>query len=169
MSHVPLVLDDFSETTPDAATWTVFTDRVMGGVSDAEAHLAQVQGRRALRLQGRVSLERNGGFVQVARPLAAGTAPLDATGTDGLQLDVCGAPGPYFVHLRTVHTRAPWQYYRAPLPVTAEWRTVSVPWSAFTPGGLAQPLDVRGLLRLGVVGGTAAFDADISLARLVIE
>lgn len=169
MSRSPLVLDDFSEAAPDAVSWTVFTDRVMGGVSEAQAHLAIVHGRRALRLQGRVSLERNGGFVQMARPLGQGATPLDASGTLGLQLDVCGVPGPYFVHLRTVHTRAPWQYYRAPLPVTAEWRSVHVPWSVFTPGGLGQPLDVRGLLRLGVVGGTAAFDADVSLARLVIE
>ncbi len=169
MSHLPLVLDDFSQAEHDAASWSVFTDRVMGGVSDARARLAIVDGRRALQLQGRVSLERNGGFVQMARPLGDSGAPLDATGSHGLQLDVCGSPGPYFVHLRTVHTRAPWQYYRAPLPVIAAWRTVAVPWSAFTPGGLSQPLDVRGLLRLGVVAGTAAFDADIALARLLIE
>jgi len=140
----------------------------MGGVSVAHARLAIVHGRRALQLRGRVSLDRNGGFVQMARPLGEAAAPLDATGTHGLQLEVCGASGPYFVHLRTVHTRAPWQYYRAPLPVAAAWCRVDVPWTAFTPGGLAQPLDVRGLLRLGVVGGTAAFDAEISLARLVI-
>lgn len=169
MSNHPLVLDDLSLAEHDAARWSVFTDRVMGGLSVAQAQLVIVQGRRALRLQGRVSLANNGGFVQVARPLSTGEVPLDATGTNGLQLDVCGAPGAYFVHLRTVQTRAPWQYYRAPLPVSGEWRTVSVPWSAFTPGGLSQPLDVRGLLRLGLVGGTQAFDADVALARLVIE
>jgi hypothetical protein len=168
MSNLPLVLDDFSQARHDAARWSVFTDRVMGGVSVAQAQVAIVQGRRALRLQGQVSLANNGGFVQVARPLGSESTPLDATGTDGLQLDVCGMPGRYFVHLRTVHTRAPWQYYRAPLPVAAEWHTVAVPWSAFTPGGLSQPLDVRGLLRLGVVGGAEAFDADVALARLVI-
>jgi hypothetical protein len=168
MSNLPLVLDDFSQAPDDAGRWSVFTDRVMGGVSVAQAQLTTVLGRRALRLQGRVSLANNGGFVQVARPLGGGDAPLDATGTSGLQLDVCGTPGRYFVHLRTVHTRAPWQYYRAPLPVAAEWHTVSVPWSAFTPGGLSQALDVRGLLRLGVVGGSEAFDADVALARLAI-
>lgn len=168
MSPFPLVLDDFSLAHHDASAWSVFTDRVMGGVSVAQAQLVSVRGRRALRLQGRVSLERNGGFVQVARPLTEDTAPLDASGTLGLQLEVCGAPGPYFVHVRTVHTRAPWQYYRAPLTVETEWRTVQVPWTAFTPGGLAHPLDVRGLLRIGMVAGTVAFDADVSLARLAV-
>lgn len=169
MSQSALVLDDFSDPDSPASPWSVFTDRVMGGLSVADATLEPVQGRRTLRLRGRVSLERNGGFVQVARPVGDGATPLDVTGTRGLQLDVCGTPGPYFVHLRTVHTRAPWQYYRAALPVTTAWQTVQVPWTAFTPGGLAQPLDVRGLLRLGIVGGTVAFDADIALARLVIE
>jgi len=167
MSHATLVLDDFA-TAESVARWTVFTDRVMGGVSVATAALEVVAGRRALRLTGRVSLERNGGFVQVARALADPPDTLDASGTGGLVLDVCGAPGSYFVHLRTIHTRAPWQHYRASLPVTAAWHTVTLPWTAFAPAGLAQPLDVRGLTRIGLVGGQAAFDADLALARLAM-
>jgi hypothetical protein len=164
----PLVLDDFADPAHDASGWSVFTDRVMGGVSVAQGGVTVVHGRRALRLEGRVSLERNGGFVQMARDVGRAGAPLDAHGTVGLTLDVCGAPGSYFVHLRTVETRLPWQHYRAPLPVSAEWSTVMVPWTAFTPAGLSAPLEVRGLLRLGLVGGREAFDADLSLARLAV-
>lgn len=169
MPHSPLVLDDFSLHQHTVAFWSVFTDRVMGGVSIAQAELGTVHERMALRLRGRVSLEKNGGFVQMARPLRPDAAPLDASGTTGLMLDVCGAPGMYFVHLRTEQTRAPWQHYRAPLPVSREWYAVHVPWSAFTPNGLSAPLDLRALLRIGVVGGTTAFDADVALARLTIE
>jgi hypothetical protein len=166
--HADGLLDDFASSPATAEAWVVFTDRVMGGVSTAGARLEPVAGRRALRLQGRVSLERNGGFVQVARPLGRGATPLDARRFGGLALDVCGAPGPYFVHLRTSDTRAPWQHYRAPLAVTSAWRTVVVPWRAFEPSGLAAPLDPSRLTRLGLVGGRAAFDADLAVARVAL-
>jgi hypothetical protein len=161
-------LDDFDASPAGAGAWSVFTDRVMGGVSTAGATLEPVAGRRALRLQGRVSLERNGGFVQVARALGRGSSPLDARAFGGLAFDVCGAPGQYFVHLRTIHTRAPWQHYRAPLPVGPAWRTVVIPWRAFEPSGLDHPLDPSQLTRLGLVGGRAAFDADLAVARIAL-
>lgn len=164
----PDLLDDFAVPGEGERAWSVFTDRVMGGVSVAQGSVEEVAGRRALRLRGRVSLERNGGFVQVARALGDARAPLDASHARGLSLEVCGTPGPYFVHLRTTDTRAPWQHYRAPLPVTPDWRTVELPWSAFVPSGLDRPLDVRALTRLGLVGGREAFDADVALARLAL-
>ena len=77
---MPLVFDDVSADADTAMRrWSMFTDPVMGGVSEGSAALEMILGRRALRLRGRVSLERNGGFVQVARPLGNGPAsPLDA-------------------------------------------------------------------------------------------
>lgn len=161
------ILDDFSQSTATAALWTVFTDRVMGGVSDARGVAGEVLGRRALRLTGRVSLERNGGFIQMARPLGARVGEsLDARAWAGLRLVVRGIPGSYFVHLRTADTRAPWQYYGAPLPVTSAWEEVWLPWGAFTPVSLQSALNVAGLQRIGVVAAKVAFDADVALNRL---
>jgi len=162
---MPLLLDDFS--TSDGAAWRLFTDQVMGGVSMGQAAIAEVQGRRALRLTGTVSLERNGGFVQVARPLARnGQASFDATAFAGLAVQACGAPGRYFVHLRTTDTRAPWQYYAAPLAVTAGWTDLVIPWPAFVHKALSTPLDVTRLLRIGVVAAGAAFEADVAVASV---
>jgi hypothetical protein len=167
---VELVLDDFSVPTADAMGWSVFTDRVMGGLSDAQGALVEVQGRRALRLTGRVSLERNGGFVQMARRLGPGPGTSrDARAFSGLALTVCGTPGPYFVHLRTADTRAPWQYYGAPLPVTGMWQEVLLPWRAFSPVALSTPLDVSGLQRLGIVAAKVAFDADVAVSRVALR
>lgn len=157
-----MVLDDFRNAAAVAQRWSAFSDRVMGGLSVAHAALAEVQGQPSLRLTGRVSLENNGGFVQVARQLD----DIDASTFSGLQLRVCGAPGSYFVHLRTADTRAPWQYYGAPLPVTGAWVDVYLPWSAFTAMSLTAPLDVRQLKRIGLVAGKAAFDADLAISRL---
>lgn len=162
-----LVLDDFTAPAQPKG-WSVFTDRVMGGVSDAQGAVADVAGRRALRLVGQVSLERNGGFVQMARALSDGRTPFDARAYTGVALTVCGTPGSYFVHLRTADTRAPWQYYGAELPVARDWRTVVLPWSAFAPVSLAVPLNVAGLTRIGIVGAKVAFLADVALARLAL-
>lgn len=163
-----LLLDDFSESPADiAARWTVFTDRVMGGVSDARATLGEVDGRVALRLTGEVSLERNGGFIQVARSLATTSgAPMDAREYAGLSLTVWGAPGSYFVHLRTTDTRAPWQYYSAPLPVADSWDTLVIPWHEFEPVALRAPLDPARLVRIGIVAAKVAFSANIAVSRI---
>ena len=159
-----LLLDDFRDSTRVAREWSAFTDRVMGGVSVAKASLLEVQGEQALRLTGRVSLERNGGFIQVARPFADGS--VNAAAFSGLQLRVCGTPGSYFVHLRTADTRAPWQYYGAPLEVRPTWHDVYLPWSAFRPVSLTEPLDATRLQRIGIVAGKVAFDADVAVSRL---
>lgn len=71
-----LLLSDLS--TPDGADWRAFCDRVMGGISQEQATIEQIGGRRCLRLRGAVRIENNGGFVQVALPLGQGGLPLDA-------------------------------------------------------------------------------------------
>ncbi|MFN5599019.1 CIA30 family protein [Gemmatimonas sp.] len=159
-----LVLDDFHDGATVAREWSVFSDRVMGGVSVARAALVDVQGERALRLTGHVSLERNGGFIQMARHLSDGG--MNASTFSGLQLRVCGTPGRYFVHLRTIDTRAPWQYYGATLNVQDVWRDVYLPWHAFTPVSLSTPLAVTQLQRIGIVAGKQAFEADVAVSRL---
>jgi hypothetical protein len=173
MADIPtmtLLLDDFTDAPTDiAARWSVFSDRVMGGVSVARAMLGEVDGRLALRLTGEVSLERNGGFVQMARALGppSGT-PLDASEYAGVSLTVRGTPGSYVVHLRTTDCRAPWQYYTAPLPVSGEWHTCVVPWHVFEPVALREPLDPSRLIRLGIVAAKVAFTADVAVSRVLL-
>lgn len=169
-SAVPLLLDDFTEAPADiAARWSVFSDRVMGGVSVARATLGDIDGRTALRLTGDVSLERNGGFIQMARALVTSAgAPLDARDFTGLQLTAQGTPGSYFVHLRTADCRAPWQYYAAPLPVSTAWETLALPWHEFEPVALREPLDPSRLIRLGIVAAKVAFRADVAVSRVVL-
>lgn len=164
-----LVLDDFSRVPgPAAAGWTVIVDRVMGGRSSGWAGVETVAGRRALRLQGTVSLEAGGGFIQVARPFDSGAASFDGRAYEGLSLTVQASPGSYFVHLRTGDTGAPWEHYRAALPAGPGWSTAVLRWSDFTPRSLRAPLDVGRLVRLGLVAAEAAFEADLALATLAL-
>ena len=65
---LPSVIDDLSGRFPEAtngARWELLSDRVMGGVSAGRLSLEPVTGRMAIRLQGNVSLENNGGFASV--------------------------------------------------------------------------------------------------------
>ncbi|TVP45865.1 MAG: CIA30 family protein [Gemmatimonadales bacterium] len=151
--------------------WRVFSDRVMGGVSSGSTTVEHVLGREALRLRGTVSLENGGGFIQVVRSLVPPGGPaFDATAWDGVALDIAIlAPGPYALHLRTTRTRAPWQFFAAPLPEAEGWQRVFLPWSAFAPRSLRVPLDPVGLRRVGLVATGAAFEADLALASLAFS
>jgi hypothetical protein len=164
-----LLIDDFSRADGLSAlgtAWGCFTDTVMGGRSSGGAERIAIEGGRALRLAGTVSLANNGGFIQVALALRPDGSALDASGFGGIRLRTRGAPGPYFLHLRTCDTIRPWQLYQAPLPVTNDWQTVTVPFGAFVPQRLDRALDLAQLLRLGIVAYGAAFAADVMVTDL---
>lgn len=163
-----LLVDDFSRrdgTTALGTAWRVFSDRVMGGTSEAEVTRETASGRVVMRLRGRVSVEYHGGFVQVVAGLDPEGGTLDAARFEGIRLAVRGNGEPgYYVHLRTADTRLPWQHYRAPLPATEDWSEVLIPFSRFEPRSLDAPLDTRRLVRLGIAAAGRPFDADVTVA-----
>jgi hypothetical protein len=163
------LIDDFSGeqgTSVMGTEWRLFTDRVMGGVSDATSSLETIEGRRCLRLRGRVSLENNGGFIQVALPLAQGGRPFDASEFKGVRAWVRGNGKTYHIHLRTAQTGLPWQYFSAAFDSTARWRPVDLPFDGFKPENLRAKLDTRGLERIAVVAIGEEFEADVAVSRL---
>lgn len=162
-----MLVDDFSRAGVSAlgTEWQGFTDRVMGGVSTMNAGYEQDGDDRVLRMTGEVSLENNGGFVQVRLPLAdRGT--FDASGFTGIAVEVRGAPGHYYLHLRTATTRLPWQYYAAPLEAGSDWQRLEIPFAAFSGESTRRELDPARLATLAVVGGNHEFSADISVRRI---
>lgn len=165
----PLLLDDFSDASGSAAfgtSWLAFTDRVMGGLSSVRARYVDESSRPHLHMAGSVSLENNGGFVQVALPLARDGRPLDAREYRSVRMRVRGNGERYYLHLRTNDTRAPWQYYAAPFETTAEWTEVEVAFEDFEPVSLRAPLDRSGLQRIALVAAKRAMRADLSVARI---
>jgi hypothetical protein len=165
-----LVVDDFSDSDGISALgtfWRGFTDRVMGGVSEASTVRTTMDGVACLRLQGDVSLDNNGGFVQVALSLSSDGGGLDASGYRGLRIVVRGNGEPgYYVHLRTEDTRRPWQYYQARFDAPEEWTEIDIPFDSFRPENLGRPLDTNRLTRIGVVAAKRAFRADVAVARI---
>lgn len=161
-----MILTDFS--LPDPPAWRCFTDRVMGGRSDATATLAEVQGRRALRLSGHVSLENRGGFVQVALQLGERGALFDATHFRAIRLTVCGTAPATLIHLRSADTIFPWSHYAAAFELPREWGEVEVPFEAFEPSGMVRGLDRSGLTRIGIVAGKKVGVVEMGIARVEV-
>ncbi|KAL3799974.1 hypothetical protein HJC23_007447 [Cyclotella cryptica] len=77
--------------TSSGSQWLGITDRVMGGVSSGSLSRETIDGRVANVLRGTVSLENNGGFVQMATDLALDPSVdmfVDASEFDGVELEI---------------------------------------------------------------------------------
>jgi hypothetical protein len=165
------IIDALGQEHPSAmngARWELIADRVMGGVSTGSMTRETVAGRDALRMRGEVSLENNGGFLQVALDLAPGGGAVDARPWTGIEIDILGEGERYNLHLRTADVVRPWQSYRAEFVATPQWRTVRLPFGAFAAHRIDAPLDLSRLRRLGVVaiGRAFAVDVDVAIAGL---
>lgn len=163
------LIDDFRQADATSAlgsTWRLATDQVMGGVSTAEMSRRVLDGRPALCLTGEVSLENNGGFVQVNLDLSPGNSPLDASDFTGLRMVVRGNGADYNIHLKTTATELPWQSYRAELSTTSEWQEIRLPFTAFQPHRLRPAFDPTQLKRLGIVAIGRAMTAEICIAEI---
>jgi hypothetical protein len=160
------IIDDLSRDPPMSAIgtkWQLFTDLVMGGVSDGTMVREMVAGRPAIRMRGDVSLENNGGFVQIALDLAPDGRAVDVSAWSGLELDVFGNGEEYSVHLRTSDVARRWQSYRQSFRADPQWRTAYFRFEEFVPYRTDVPLKTQRLRRIGVVAIGRAFSADLAV------
>ena len=169
MALTSAVIDDLSRA-PFLATigshWRLFTDEVMGGVSIGGMARDVIAGRAAIRMRGDVSLENNGGFVQIVLDLSPDGGVVDASAWSGIELDVFGNGEEYGVHLRTDALTKPWQSYRQIFTAGAAWRTVQLPFDSFVPYRTDIPLDPHRLRRIGMVAIGRDFSCDLALGGL---
>jgi hypothetical protein len=107
-------------------------------------------------LCGRVSLDNNGGFIQMA-------ADIDPPppGMTGLMLDVSGNGEEYNVHLRTSDLDRPWQSYRASFVASENRQEIRFPLEDFTPHRTDAPFNAANIRRIGIVAIGREFDADV--------
>jgi hypothetical protein len=162
------LIDDFSQKNVSAIgnRWQSFSDQVMGGVSKGGHAFEVIEGRNCIRLSGNVSLENQGGFIQVALPLEQDRRPFDASRYEGLRISVLGNGETYYIHLRTRQTRLPWQYYQAPFETTGQWSVVEIPFNRFVPENLRNALDPARLTRVAIVAAKKAYKADVAVAHI---
>lgn len=162
------VLSDFSPEQPFVAQgtgWRGFTDRVMGGVSDAEFDQSEIDGRRCARMTGRVTRDNGGGFVQMALYF---NPAYDVTTYKGIELLVHGNNEDYNAHIRTADCGWHDESYRTTFRAESRWQTVRLPWDAFEPSGLSMPLDTTTVQRLGLLGWMRDFQADLAVGAVAL-
>ncbi|MEQ8585704.1 MAG: CIA30 family protein [Thalassobaculaceae bacterium] len=167
MTEPGTVIDDLSQPAPRTAVgshWELISDGVMGGRSTGSLTRESFEGRPVLRLRGSVSLENNGGFVQIALDLAPDGGTVDASAFAGIEIEVAGNGERYGLHLRTADVTRPWQSYRQGFRATDRLRPVRLPFDGFEAHRIDTPLDVTRLRRIGLVAIGRAFEADLSVA-----
>jgi hypothetical protein len=128
----------------------------MGGESAGELSIEDVPSGPVFRLSGRVSLDNNGGFIQMA-------ADIDPPppGMTGLMLDVSGNGEEYNVHLRTSDLDRPWQSYRASFVASDEQAGNTLPTRRLQPHRTDAPFNAANIRRIGIVAIGREFDADV--------
>ncbi|MEP3676133.1 CIA30 family protein [Sulfitobacter sp.] len=148
------------ELTPE---WEYVADTVMGGVSSGGIAAVQIAGREAMALRGTVSLDNNGGFIQMAFDLDEGRV-LDASGYAGIEIDVAGNGATYELRLRTDQLARPWQSYRAEFQTSADWQTLRLPWTSFVQNKTDVTFDPARLRRIGVLAYGVEMQAYVAVA-----
>ncbi len=146
--------------------WRCICDTVMGGVSAARLARTTLDGVRALHLTGTVSLENNGGFVQMSLDLASPGAVLDASRFSGLALWVMGNTERYNLHLRSPDMTRVWQSWRAEFTAPETWTRLYIPFTSFQPHRTEIPVTPARLARIGLVAIGREMRADLALSRL---
>lgn len=164
-----LVLSDFTPDEPyviEGGGWRGFSDRVMGGVSDASLERERVAGKNCARLTGTVTRESNGGFIQMALYFGPRDAELNGAAYRGIELLVYGNNEDYNVHVRTADCGWYDESYRYTFLARDEWQRIRILWTDFKPNGVSAPLDAARVNRIAVLGWMREFQADIALAEI---
>jgi len=146
--------------------WEYVSDTVMGGVSNGAIKTEVVAGRMATRLAGQVSLENNGGFIQMACDPHAGARPFDAAEWNGIEVDIVGNDQTYDLRLRTSQLTRPWQSYRTSFLAPEKWTTIRVPFTDFKPHRTEIDFDPGLIRRIGILAIGRVFKADISVSAV---
>jgi hypothetical protein len=118
-------------------------------------------------MSGAVSLDRNGGFIQIRLKLAKGK-PFDVSSYSGVRLKVRGKGSSYYLFLRTTSNILPWKFYKAKVPVAREWQTVDIPWEAFKGGdyGGISKLNLRKVKSIALTAYGEEFNAEIEMSEI---
>lgn len=167
MAANSLIIDDRtsgSRLSSIGTEWQLVTDRVMGGVSNGSVTLERFQDRDCLCLRGDVSTENNGGFIQMALPVAS--AINNQSDFTGIELDVAGNNQKYNVHLRTSNLSRPWQSWRASFMATPAWQTIRIAFADITAHQTDIPFQLDKLNRIGLLAIGREFHAELCLAGL---
>ncbi len=147
-------------------TWEGISDEVMGGSSVITAIAVYSDSNAVfLRMEGRVSTENGGGFIQARTRFPSGK--LDASQWKGIEIRVRGREGPHEVHLRTPSCRMPWAYFGLPFQPPSTWEDIRFPFDDFSGNAVSPgPLEIGSILSIGLLAVRAEFSPCLDIARI---
>jgi len=145
--------------------WKLISDQVMGGRSTGRLMLKESKPHPCLHMQGIVTTENNGGFLQIAHSLSE-SERLNATEAQGIHLHVRGNNERYNLHLRTSDMWLPWQSFRSSFMARQEWQHIYIPFDRFEAYKITRKLNTGKLKRIGIVAIGRDFEADICIAAV---
>ena len=147
--------------------WEYVADTVMGGVSTGQTERMTLAGRDATRLTGDVSLDNDGGFVQMAFDLNPDGGTVDASAYTGIEITIRGNDEAYDLRLRPISWNGP-----GSLSAPRSTQQTSGPPCAF-PSLISSrrmapdaTLDPARLRRIGVLAIGREFHADVAVADI---
>jgi hypothetical protein len=157
-----VIIDDF--TSKPNNQWQLISDQVMGGVSTGTLSFNQDESQTFAHLNGTVSTENNGGFLQ----FRANTKNIDKKKVQGIYLNVRGNNEKYYIHLRTAGTLMPWHYYTSDFMTDKTWQTIQLPLDGFAPssGWLRNSVKSSSIKSVAVVAYGRDHLADIQVAEI---
>ena len=132
-----MLIDNFNNDNQE--NWEFISDQVMGGVSFGSYEILNEGNLSFLKLTGFVSLENNGGFIQVRKKIKG----LKNMNFKGIKINSRGNDKEYFIHIRTKFTLLPWQYYQGKFSVNSEWQEIKINLSEFKRSGSLLPKNVK--------------------------
>lgn len=138
-------------------TWRSISDQVMGGVSQGQLQSSN----EIVNLQGHVSLENNGGFLQMQTVLPSS---LEMQNYQGISLHICSEfTTEIQLLIKSSQLWMPWQSYRATIHVSPEWQEFIIPFTQFQPYKTKTPLNPQRITKFAVLAGGQIMDVNISL------
>ena len=153
-----MIIDNLNDV---RAKWSAISDQVMGGISEVNFYEIEENGEKFYRLEGNVSTENNGGFIQSRVGVY-----LNSNDFKGIRLKIRGNNNEYFVHLRAPRMM-PWNYYYAESYASNEWQIIELPLSSFIYSrNQKQGLDFKTIRSIGLVAYGKDFNAQLDIANI---
>ena len=140
--------------------WEFISDTVMGGVSSGNISIIEEEEFFFYKLEGKVSLENNGGFIQFRSAI-----DIKENNYKGIEITLRGNGEKYSAHITTDYTLFPWQYYSHEVLTTTKWKTVKIYFDEFKKSHFYQPksFNSKEIKTLGFVAIGKNFDVELDV------
>ena len=146
--------------------WEFISDQVMGGISDGKVEYFKEDDISYARMTGIVSLENNGGFIQIRKKMDFSLSKE----IKSLKIQVRGNNQEYYIHIRTSGTILPWQYYQAPFIANDKWETQDIKLLEFKRSGImiAKKINPKNIKSIAIVAYGKEHEAFIDVNNIII-